>query len=125
MAESSAATAQAIGSSRKTAGCEKVRLHDLPSALKRRRIVLVSVCLLVLLVGIIVAATAPNEPVCFPLPDIQNASSVCHGFASMRGGSTCNVHCEQGFSATGVLRCGDSGNSTGQLVEIPSCVTAA
>lgn len=94
---------------------------SLPADIKWKRIACVAGVGMILVASIIARATIPSTAVCYPLPDIANATSVCNSFTSVLAGHTCKVRCKDGFLSMGVFRC----SVNGTLLEQPECIISA
>eukprot|EP00042_Codosiga_hollandica_P047938 m.527520 g.527520 ORF g.527520 m.527520 type:complete len:93 (+) comp57559_c0_seq28:1691-1969(+) len=62
-----------------------------------------------------------EDPLCYPLPDVGNSSSVCGGNNSMFASSNCSIECDTGFASTGDLVC----NASAILSYVPRCLMLA
>lgn len=79
-----------------------------------------AVSLALVLAGVILAMTAPETHLCYPLPPVANATGSCNGFVSLRGGDSCYAHCDLGFRSNGTFSCA----ANGTLLSVPTCERA-
>eukprot|EP00053_Salpingoeca_punica_P013790 m.124890 g.124890 ORF g.124890 m.124890 type:complete len:746 (-) comp16307_c0_seq1:339-2576(-) len=89
-------------------------LMDFKSRFSRWQLVIVSACLLTMMAGFLIRFNTPVTEICYPLPDIANADTICGEDQSVAVGHSCHVECASGFNlvGTGVLECFAGGVAT-------------
>eukprot|EP00042_Codosiga_hollandica_P047948 m.528227 g.528227 ORF g.528227 m.528227 type:complete len:167 (+) comp57559_c0_seq86:89-589(+) len=93
-----------------------------PGQLYRRRTLQIGFMALFLVAGVVLRLVLGHEdPLCYPLPDVGNSSSVCGGNNSMFASSNCSIECDTGFASTGDLVC----NASAILSYVPRCLMLA
>eukprot|EP00056_Hartaetosiga_gracilis_P005452 m.84816 g.84816 ORF g.84816 m.84816 type:complete len:488 (-) comp12171_c0_seq1:285-1748(-) len=90
----------------------------LPNKIVRSRVLWSLACALVLIAAIIGRVSSPNHPICYPIPEVLNATEVCGRYSSLLANSECGATCEEGFNLVGKFSC----DSNGILVELAKCV---
>ncbi|EGD78927.1 hypothetical protein PTSG_11799 [Salpingoeca rosetta] len=92
----------------------------LPTEVKRSRLFWTTAIIALFAAACVLRASQPTPIVCYPLPEVSNATTLCGRHTSLLSGHACQPVCEDGFVPMGHFRC----SLNGTVTEVPQCVTA-